>query len=411
MRILVSAYACEPDKGSEPGVGWNWVLELSGKHEVWVLTKENNKKTIEDYLNEHGEIDASNIHFVYVNVSKKLTFWKKGNRGIRLYYWIWQKKALIVAKKLCKKIEFDYVHCLTFVSYTQPSFLYKLGIPIVWNVAGGENIPKSIKLKMSTKDWISTIAREWYQKIVLYFHWNKQMMDLSELIIATTEETKRALPKLVQEKVIIMPSIGIEDEIFRFTQRKIDYPTKSNGLRVLMAGRFIYWKAIDLGLKGFKKYQEKFPDASLDILGHGEKKEYLERIIKNENIQNVHFVKEVSHDDVYKFYRMEDVFLNTSMRDSGCMVLLEARSVGLPVIFVDTGGPSVLFKDVFCKKIFPKNNEYVINEVAKALCWYTENLGMLKRDGINGRNIIEQSHLYSRRIDSFSQIWMMNKEE
>ena len=24
MKILLSAYACEPNTGSEPNVGWNW---------------------------------------------------------------------------------------------------------------------------------------------------------------------------------------------------------------------------------------------------------------------------------------------------------------------------------------------------------------------------------------------------
>ena len=27
-KILLSAYACEPNEGSEPGVGWNWAIEL-----------------------------------------------------------------------------------------------------------------------------------------------------------------------------------------------------------------------------------------------------------------------------------------------------------------------------------------------------------------------------------------------
>ena len=29
LKIFVSAYACEPDLGSEIGVGWHWVLEMS----------------------------------------------------------------------------------------------------------------------------------------------------------------------------------------------------------------------------------------------------------------------------------------------------------------------------------------------------------------------------------------------
>ncbi len=37
MRILISAYACAPGRGSEPGVGWNWAAQVSRSHEVWVL--------------------------------------------------------------------------------------------------------------------------------------------------------------------------------------------------------------------------------------------------------------------------------------------------------------------------------------------------------------------------------------
>ena len=44
-RILLSAYACQPYRGSEEGVGWNWALELINRgHEVWVLTQSNSKK-------------------------------------------------------------------------------------------------------------------------------------------------------------------------------------------------------------------------------------------------------------------------------------------------------------------------------------------------------------------------------
>ena len=48
MKILLSAYACEPNKGSEPGVGWHWALELGYLgHDVWVLTRANNRPAIE----------------------------------------------------------------------------------------------------------------------------------------------------------------------------------------------------------------------------------------------------------------------------------------------------------------------------------------------------------------------------
>ena len=51
LKILLSAYACEPNKGSEPEVGWKWATTLSELgHEVYVITRSNNKETIEDCL-------------------------------------------------------------------------------------------------------------------------------------------------------------------------------------------------------------------------------------------------------------------------------------------------------------------------------------------------------------------------
>ena len=50
MKVLVSAYACEPNKGSEPGVGWNIANAIAQEYEVWVLTTATHKKGIEAEL-------------------------------------------------------------------------------------------------------------------------------------------------------------------------------------------------------------------------------------------------------------------------------------------------------------------------------------------------------------------------
>lgn len=44
-HILLSAYACSPLWGSEPGVGWQWALELSKRHDVTVITHRTSRKT------------------------------------------------------------------------------------------------------------------------------------------------------------------------------------------------------------------------------------------------------------------------------------------------------------------------------------------------------------------------------
>ncbi len=38
MRLVVSAFACRPKVGSEPGIGWAWASNLAQHHDVLVLT-------------------------------------------------------------------------------------------------------------------------------------------------------------------------------------------------------------------------------------------------------------------------------------------------------------------------------------------------------------------------------------
>jgi hypothetical protein len=61
IKILMSAYACEPGKGSEPGVGWRWAIETAAlNHEVWVITRTNNKAAITAGVAQHGK--PKNLH-------------------------------------------------------------------------------------------------------------------------------------------------------------------------------------------------------------------------------------------------------------------------------------------------------------------------------------------------------------
>ena len=87
MKVLLSAYACEPDKGSEPAVGWNWVRQVSRFHEVWVITRANNRKPIEKALAKNP---LPNAHFIYFDLPHWARFWKRGQRGAHLYYYLWQ---------------------------------------------------------------------------------------------------------------------------------------------------------------------------------------------------------------------------------------------------------------------------------------------------------------------------------
>ena len=78
LKVLVSAYACEPDKGSEPGVGWNWAKQIAHFHEVWVVTRTNNRPAIEERIEKNPD---PNLHFIYVDLPYGSVDGKKDSGG------------------------------------------------------------------------------------------------------------------------------------------------------------------------------------------------------------------------------------------------------------------------------------------------------------------------------------------
>jgi hypothetical protein len=79
MKILLSALACEPDKGSEPEVGFRALLAAASQHEVWVLTLSESIPALKRVL--EGDPRASNIHFESITfgsrrVLRDLTAWQ-----------------------------------------------------------------------------------------------------------------------------------------------------------------------------------------------------------------------------------------------------------------------------------------------------------------------------------------------
>ena len=123
MKILISAYSCEPGRGSEPGVGWNVVRAIAEHHEVWVLTRPDESKEIIEA--ELARNPVPNLHFVYFT----LPFWKDSLRwgqsgAMQIHYYLWQIQAYFIARKLHREIGFDLTHHVTFVKYSTPSFLF-----------------------------------------------------------------------------------------------------------------------------------------------------------------------------------------------------------------------------------------------------------------------------------------------
>ena len=71
--ILISAYGCEPLKGSEQGVGWNWILQMAKNNILHVITRANNQSAIESHLPDNL---SENITFHYYDTNSFISSFK-----------------------------------------------------------------------------------------------------------------------------------------------------------------------------------------------------------------------------------------------------------------------------------------------------------------------------------------------
>ena len=50
MKILINAYACSPNMGSEPGMAWNWCVNLAKHCELYIITEGEFRDKIEEVV-------------------------------------------------------------------------------------------------------------------------------------------------------------------------------------------------------------------------------------------------------------------------------------------------------------------------------------------------------------------------
>jgi len=232
-RILLSAYACEPGKGSEPEVGWLWATELADAgHEVWVITREANRHAIETELDGR---QRPRLQFVYFDLPAWARKWKRGARGVHLYYALWQWGAYVVARKLTRRIRFDCVQHVTFVGLRAPSFMGLLGLPFILGpVSGGECVPQALRAGMTrTARW-----REWVRdaanRAISADPVMRSSFRKAERIFVTSVESMRLIPSTFQKKCTVQLGIGLSREYLGWTNQKRDLPPA--GLRLLYVG-------------------------------------------------------------------------------------------------------------------------------------------------------------------------------
>lgn len=374
-KIFVSTYACEPGLGSEIGVGWHWVLEMSKHFELWVLTRESNRGTIEPWIAEHPEFAC--IHFLYFDLPKWARSWKKGMRGVRTYYNLWQYFTNGIVKRTMRENGIKVFHHLTYgnVLWKVSSFGQKQFF--VWGPVGGlETIPAEYSTHYARKSrLIEWVRRAAIKTLPLNFGFRKRCRK-ANLILCKTEITRDLIPAKHRNKAMLFTDVAVEKLPQHATSKE-----KSNGImEYITVGRLDAWRGFDLVIESFARLAKEKSNVHLTIVGKGADKERLQQLAKALNVsEKITFAGKVSMEEYYRLLAAADVVVNASLKEGAVTVSFDSMSMGKPLICLDTTGYTRYF-----------SNEYAIVIPRTGRCEVIENIAaaMLRMTDANERKTI-----------------------
>lgn len=401
LNVLISAYACRPGEGSEPGVGWNLACAVARYHRVWVLTRENNRSAIAAELEHHPQ---PNLQVVYCDLPAWFQRMNRGQRIVYLHYYGWQWVAYWVAKSLHPDIHFDVVHHVTYVRYAAPSFLSLLPVPFIWGpVGGGESLPEAFWPHLPA-------AAKRYERLRDTARWLGELDPFvgltarrSQLARATTAQTAQRLKKLGAAQIEITSQLGLSPT--EMSQLQTLKPVQVPLTRFVSIGRLLHWKGFHLGLQAFA--QAKLPEAiEYWIVGDGPERTRLQALAAQLGIaQRTKFWGKQSRQNTLEQLGQCSVLVHPSLHESGGLVCLEAMAAGRPVICLDWGGPALQVTADSGVKISVGPPEQVVQALAIAMTELASDESKLRQMSCNSQARVQDAFTWKVRGQQWAQVY------
>lgn len=178
-------------------------------------------------------------------------------------------------------------------------------------------------------------------------HWSKYAYDsdqdeLESLkkydhVVCVSEQTKNSIKAVLGDlnnTVVCYNPINVE-EIIKKSQEKVEIPTKYS-TRFVSVGRLDYLKGFDLLINACLKLNSQGYIFELWIIGDGNERNKLEKIIKEAKADNI--VLWGNKDNPFPYMKDADWFISSSRAEGFSIVSQEATVLGLPLMLTDCSG-------------------------------------------------------------------------
>ena len=386
MNILISAYAVSPNHGSEPGVGWNWIIQIAKYCKVFVITEAEFKTEIEEVIKELPQ--KENFTFYYNDIGSKTRqmCWNQGDYRFYYFYRKWQEKTHLIAKQIIKEHKIDIIHQLNMIGYREPGYLWKIeNIPFVWGPIGGFNfIPvaylPSLGFKKATFYTIKNVLNFIQANTNIRV---RKAANRADLLLAASGNSKEAMKLFYKKDSVILNETGchINKNIINTVREG-----KEEEFNILWVGRFIPTKLLILALKTIRNVKH-LKGLQFHIVGEGfnsHTTDSLEQYAVSLGIQNqCKWYGKISRDEVDKIMRRCDLFFFTSISESTSTVVMEAIANSLPILCFDTCGQGEIVNKEIGLKVPIENPAKSVKRFAEKIEFLYYNRQILKEMAFN----------------------------
>jgi glycosyltransferase involved in cell wall biosynthesis len=398
--VLVHAYACNPNYGSEEGVGWGWVTAISEHHDLHVLTAAYHETDIETALDAQPEL-RRRMRFHYVMPRawhyRPTPVWKRIETSImkpimHIAYRSWQKSAYRLATELSATTQFDLVHVITYVGFRFPGKFWRMPIPLVWGPIGGlENTPWRYLSALGTAGAIKFAGRNIINTLhKLLLPAPKRAFRKAEGgVIAATSRISEEITKFYGIESVVRCEIGAMGQLnsVKLTRRQ-----EGESLKIVWSALHANFKALPLLFQALVTVPHSV-DWTLTVLGSGPLTDKWQELAVSLGVADrVDWAGRVSRDIAIARMSESHVMVVTSLHDLTSSVLIEALCVGLPVICPDHFGFRDAIDDSCGFKVATTSLTGLLQGIASALTVLHDDEARRQR---LARGALERSKIYS----------------
>ena len=247
-------------------------------------------------------------------------------------------------RRLVREEGITVVHQPMPVSPREPSMLYGFGVPVVIGpMNGGMDYPPAFRRQRGAVEGVLLDAGRASAVLLNRLMPGKR---LATTLLVANQRTRDALPSGLCTHVVELVENGVDLGVWRPAPQSEKAPAHDGLTTFVFMGRLVDWKAVDLLLQAFATAREDAP-MRLWILGDGSERTSLEALAHRLGIPiganaaagAVEFAGWLPQATCADRLAQADVLVLPSLLECGGAVVLEAMSLGKPVIATAWGGP------------------------------------------------------------------------